>query len=956
MKNYFIVFVFVIASNMIWGQCAGTQVYGVSITNATCNGGLGSAQALINSINCACTGPWRYVLCNATGTPIAYFPSSTTYTTSTNPPAFLNLPLNSYQMKFVTAAFPTGCPNSTINFTIGQPDPISGTVSSFPTSCSTTTDGSIIVNNIQGGILPYNISWTGPVNGNPAGDEVLTNTDSYVINNLLPGDYIITITDFNGCSNSTYNMTVSSSGTNATISYATPFCSTDGTTFVTLTGTGSYTTGAYSSVPTGLTLNTSTGEITPNTSTPGTYTVTYTIPAFNGCPAVSATTTVTITPLPTATITYSSTNYCTSISTGQSPTLTGTGAYTVGTYSATPAGLTINATTGAIIPSTSTAGVYTVSYTLPAAGGCPPVVATFPITITQQPTATISYASPFCSTDGTTSVTLTGTGAYTTGTYSSVPIGLTLDGTTGYILPNTSVTGTYTVTYTIPASNGCSAVTATASVTITLSPTALMSYLSANFCTSTTASQPVVLTGTGAYTTGTYSASPGGITLDASTGTIIPNTSAPGSYTVAYTIPSAAGCTAVTATANVTVTELPTATISYSGPYCTSLTTPQAVNLSGTGNFTVGSYSSSSGLALNTSTGAITPNTSTLGTYTVTYTIPASNGCSAVTSTSGITINTPPAASISYASPFCSSQFGNQAVFLSGVGDYTGGWFTSNPSGLTLNSNTGMITPNTSIPGLYTVFYYIPPVNGCASVTTSTEVSIYSSLSITGNTAICIGYSNQLTSSETNGIWTSNNLSIAVVDNSGIVTGITAGTTTITFTNDNGCSITEPLIVHNLPTVVLSSFNDLCDSLGLVSLSGGEPLGGIYSGTSVSNNEFNTIIGVGSYVITYSYSDQNGCSSSSSQQLNVIECSGASIIENNDNNTLIFPNPTFNTFSILEDGENHQLFSIYDQTGRVIFNGKLNGQITTVDLSNFSNGLYVLKIDGNDKRFQIVKE
>jgi hypothetical protein len=118
MKNYFIVFVFVVASNMIWGQCQG---YGITITDATCSSNNdGSVTAnIVQPSPCACAGPWRYVLCNSSGTPISDYPSSTTYT-SLNSTTFSNLPVGFYQMKFVTASFPSGCSN--LGFWISQPD------------------------------------------------------------------------------------------------------------------------------------------------------------------------------------------------------------------------------------------------------------------------------------------------------------------------------------------------------------------------------------------------------------------------------------------------------------------------------------------------------------------------------------------------------------------------------------------------------------------------------------------------------------------------------------------------------------------------------------------------------------------------------------------------------------------------------------------------------------------
>ncbi len=71
------------------------------------------------------------------------------------------------------------------------------------------------------------------------------------------------------------------------------------------------------------------------------------------------------------------------------------------------------------------------------------------VTVTALPTASISYTgSPWCSSAANQSVTLTGTNAYTGGTYTVAPSGLTLDANTGQASPSTSTAGSYTVTYT----------------------------------------------------------------------------------------------------------------------------------------------------------------------------------------------------------------------------------------------------------------------------------------------------------------------------------------------------------------------------------------------------------------------------------------------------------------------------------------------------------------------------
>ena len=463
----------------------------------------------------------------------------------------------------------------------------------------------------------------------------------------------------------------------AAISYAgSPFCKTlvVGQS-VTQTGTAG---GTYSAAPAGLTINGATGAIVPSTSTAGLYTVTYTIAAAGGCGVVTATTPVTITTLPTAAISYTGSPWCSTAGV-QNVTLVGTAG---GTYTAAPAGLTIDAVTGAITPGTSTAGAYTVTYTIAAAGGCAVVTATAAVTITALPVATISYAgSPFCRTLGAgQAVTRTGTAG---GSYSALPAGLTLDAVTGAINPSTSTAGIYTVTYTIAAAGGCAIVTTTTPVTITALPVATINYAGSPFCKTLGAGQAVTQTGTAG---GAYSALPAGLTIDAVTGSINPSTSTAGLYTVTYTIAAAGGCAVVTATAAVTITTLPVATISYAGsPFCKTLGAGQAVTQTGTAG---GAYSAlPAGLTLDAVTGAINPSTSTAGAYTVTYTIAAAGGCAVVTATTPVTITALPVATISYAgSPFCKTLVLGQSVTQTGL---AGGTYSALPAGLTINGATG---------------------------------------------------------------------------------------------------------------------------------------------------------------------------------------------------------------------------------------------------------------------------
>ena len=246
------------------------------------------------------------------------------------------------------------------------------------------------------------------------------------VNGIVTGTTVV-----NGYTGTNANVTTVNTTPSATITYAgTPFCSNNvAAQSVTRTGTAG---GTYSALPAGLTINSSTGAITPSTSTPGAYTVSYTFPPnTGGCFGFTTTASVTITTAPTATISYAGSPYCSTVVGAQSVTRTGTAG---GTYSALPAGLTINASTGAVTPSSSTAGIlYGNVYHCCKWWMC----CIFDNCIGYYYHSANSHNQlrgfPYCSTVvGAQSVTRTGTAG---GTYSALPAGLTINASTGAVTP-----------------------------------------------------------------------------------------------------------------------------------------------------------------------------------------------------------------------------------------------------------------------------------------------------------------------------------------------------------------------------------------------------------------------------------------------------------------------------------------------------------------------------------------
>ncbi len=94
----------------------------------------------------------------------------------------------------------------------------------------------------------------------------------------------------------------------------------------------------------------------------------------------------------------------------------------------------------------------------------------------------------------------------------------------------------------------------------------------------------------------------------------------------------------------------------------------------------------------------------------------------------------------------------------------------------------------------------------------------------------------------------------------------------VTGTDAGGCtsSTTIDVTLHTNPSPTLDPFSDACSTGSSFSLRGGSPSNGTYSGTGVSNGNFNPAIsGPGTFPITYTYIDGNRCTATANQNMTV---------------------------------------------------------------------------------------
>ncbi|NBS94061.1 MAG: hypothetical protein EBS91_09905, partial [Betaproteobacteria bacterium] len=64
--------------------------------------------------------------------------------------------------------------------------------------CYGASAGSVTITATHG-TAPYQIAWSGPVSGNPSGNEVVSSGGNFIIPSLPSGSYTATLTDDNGC-------------------------------------------------------------------------------------------------------------------------------------------------------------------------------------------------------------------------------------------------------------------------------------------------------------------------------------------------------------------------------------------------------------------------------------------------------------------------------------------------------------------------------------------------------------------------------------------------------------------------------------------------------------------------------------------------------------------------------------------------------------------------------------
>lgn len=337
----------------------------------------------------------------------------------------------------------------------------------------------------------------------------------------------------------------------------------------------------------------------------------------------------------------------------------------------------------------------------------------------------------------------------------------------------------------------------------------------------------------------TAGALPPGLTLSAG-GTISGTPTATGTFNFTVTVSDASGCSgsrpySVTVVCPANPINFPafTPVCSNDAPLTLSSASPAGGTYSGNG----------------VSGGQFDP---AAGSQTITYDMTDPYGC-AHSSNQTITVNTAPTVSQAAVNAVCSNA---SPVALSG-GSPAGGTYTGT------GVSGGQFDPAA---GTQTLTYTYTDGNGCTDDATFT-VTVNTAPTAIVNTVppVCSNAAAvTLSAAPSGGTFAGTGVTGDQFDPASGTQGLT-----YTLTDGNNCTVVEnfTVTVNTAPTVTHGAVAATCSNASPITLSGGSPAGGTYTGTGVTGTQFDPASGT--QTITYTYTDANNCTNAATFSVTV---------------------------------------------------------------------------------------
>jgi hypothetical protein len=219
---------------------------------------------------------------------------------------------------------------------------------------------------------------------------------------------------------------------------------------------------------------------------------------------------------------------------------------------------------------------------------------------------------------------------------------------------------------------------------------------------------------------------------------------------------------------------------------------------------------------------------------------------------------------------------------------------------------------------------------------------------------VCAGSTTTLSSATTGGVWTSSNVAKATVDAAtGVVTGISAGTSNITLTSPAGCNTRATVIVNAKPAAITGSMTVAQGGTTILSCAN---TGGTWSSADTGIAAFNPTTGgrvsgvsAGATTVTYQFTG-TGCYRT--RDITVVASRPGATEETQTSNIpqsvfSVYPNPTNGIINVAT--ANGGKLTVFTTDGKEVHQFMLEAGVTTIALPNdLATGMYICQFAGTD--------
>jgi hypothetical protein len=733
----------------------------------------------------------------------------------------------------------------------------------------------------------------------------------------------------------------------ASIAYSSAtYCASAGNEMAVLTGTPG---GTFSS-SSGLVINASTGTVNATTSTPGAYTIHYTIPAAGACPMVDATTTLTIMERPVvnpvanlAVCAGSTVNVAGFTSSLGGVTYTWTNDNpSIGLASSGTGNIaSFTGTNGTDDPKSANIRVYATSTSNGVSCTSKPM--SFRIFVNPVPEVDAIPNTTVCNGQSVPSYTFTGP---TTGngvrfiwTSDNTSIGMAHSGVD--MIPaftainNGAVAQTATVAVTPYYINGARCSGTPRTYTITVNPsapgTANFSYTGSPYCA--VGSVPATFADPGNIPANGTFTSTAGLSLNPNSGAVNTSLSTPGTYTVYFRYDNGAGTCQAQNSATITINESG-ASISYaSASYCNNTVSNLFPTITGATGGTFSASGLPGNLDINPATGAINLNNSVAGNYNVSYQVNTPSCGNVTVGTTINIVNRPivapkPNQVVCAGSPVPAMNFIATDMFGAAEPGASFSWTVSDPSiGVAASGNGDMATftaqNNTNA-----------PIRAIVRVTPR----------LTKNGITCVGKTMafQITVNPTYEVTPVGNQVYCASDNA---------TTPINFTNSSGSNVGVSYAWTNSSTIT---------GLGLNG-SGNIPSFNPTEGTSTVGVRSTNSYGCTSGVMAFNFMVNNCGSrpiftpegSGTQRQSNGAAINQEPVSNNTAYDMAVAPNPVRGNLTVSFSGKNSVTLRVLNLNGTVLKTVRGFNNNGSIDLSSLQPGNYMLQLIDERKNITV---